>query len=326
MKEVYNYEIEDIEVCEMVGFFEDEYVYDIEMEDETHTFIANDILVHNSLFVSFKPALKRLNITNSKDKLDIVHYMSRTKMQDFFKENLDEYAKKYKVANDQDFEMEQISKSIIFLQKKMYIKNVVWEEGVYSEPETNLQAKGIDLVRSSSPTFIRNKENGVYKIIKYYFKNADKLNDRDLVKLIREMKELFKLADIEDISMTSGCNKYNEKVLDDKTSFKLLKGTHHAVKAAALHNYLLNQNPELKQKYSCINSGQKIKYYYTTNPLSNEFGYAGGSFPMEIANLHAPIDYDMQFQKCVLGLVNRFNRALGLSKMTPKLTFTVSLF
>lgn len=41
---------EDIEKIECMGEFENEYVYDIEMNDYTHTFIANDILVHNSVY------------------------------------------------------------------------------------------------------------------------------------------------------------------------------------------------------------------------------------------------------------------------------------
>ena len=51
---MYKEEFEEIESCELVGNFNDEYVYDIEVNDDTHTFIANDMLVHNSLFVSFK--------------------------------------------------------------------------------------------------------------------------------------------------------------------------------------------------------------------------------------------------------------------------------
>lgn len=41
---------EDIKNVECIGDFEDEYVYDIEIDDDTHTFIANDILVHNSVY------------------------------------------------------------------------------------------------------------------------------------------------------------------------------------------------------------------------------------------------------------------------------------
>ena len=48
-----NIEIRDIVRCEKIGNFEDEYVYDIEMNDDTHTFVANNILVHNSIYASY---------------------------------------------------------------------------------------------------------------------------------------------------------------------------------------------------------------------------------------------------------------------------------
>ena len=49
-----NIEIRDIVRCEQIGNFEDEYVYDIEMNDDTHTFVANNILVHNSIYTSYE--------------------------------------------------------------------------------------------------------------------------------------------------------------------------------------------------------------------------------------------------------------------------------
>lgn len=278
----------------------------------------------DSCFCSFKPAFEKLKI--KENQLEHSLFISKFRLSGFFKKKLEEYADLYKVKNIQDFEMEQISKSIIYLEKKMYIKNVIFEEGITYNPESNLQAKGIDLVRSSSPAFIRDKENGVYRIIKYFFKNPETYNDRELVKLIREMKELFKLSPIEHISMTTSCSNYNDKVIDDQDSFKVVKGAHHGVKAACLHNYLLNQNSEWKQKYNTIKSGQKIKYYLTTNSLNNEFGYITGQYPKEIADKYAPIDYDTQFEKCVLSITNRFAKVLGLSELTPKLTFTLSLF
>lgn len=288
----------------------------------------------DSNFFTFKPAMDSCGWEG--DPLEFVHLVCTHSLAPFFKKVLDLYAKKYGVKNVHDFELEQVCKSIIFLDKKMYIKNSAWEDGGYNEnnpewqkkgtfyeAETELQAKGIDLVRSSSPVFARTK---VKEIIKYYFKNPTTYNDRDLVKLVKELKEQFKIANIEDISMSTSCNKYSQMVLDDQTNLVLAKGTHHGVKAAALHNYLLNNNPKYKSKYNLIRNGSKIKYYYTTNPLSNEFAYLHGLYPREIATLHAPIDYDTQFEKCILSLINRFNVVLGLSELDSKLTFTLSLF
>ena len=43
--------------CEQIGEFDDEYVYDLEIDEEGYdnqTFFANDILVHNSNYVTFQ--------------------------------------------------------------------------------------------------------------------------------------------------------------------------------------------------------------------------------------------------------------------------------
>ena len=44
-----NYKIENIASIERLDDFDDEYVYDVEVDD-THTFVANDSLVHNSIY------------------------------------------------------------------------------------------------------------------------------------------------------------------------------------------------------------------------------------------------------------------------------------
>ena len=44
----YDIQIEDIDVIEQLEDFNDEYVYDIEVEN-THNYIANGIVVHNCI-------------------------------------------------------------------------------------------------------------------------------------------------------------------------------------------------------------------------------------------------------------------------------------
>lgn len=274
----------------------------------------------DSVFVGMKPAIDAYNWKH--DPLDLVLFITDFRLQDWFKNELESYAKKYKVENLEDFELEQVSKNIIFLEKKMYVKNVLWEEGVFNDPETNIQAKGVDIVRSSSPVFTRTH---VYGVLKYFFENPN-ITDKELVRRIKEIRELFLLAPVEDISISSSCNKYNEKIIDDQDSLRYVKGTHVSVKAAGFHNYLLNRNSEYKQMYDTIKSGQKVKMYFTNSVINDRFAYIGGNYPAELAMKHAPIDYDKQFEVAILKLINRFNKVLGLSELTPKLKFTLSLF
>jgi DNA polymerase elongation subunit (family B) len=275
----------------------------------------------DSVFVGMKPAVQAYNWKH--EPLDLILYIADERLQGVLKKSLDDYASKYGVENLEDFELEQVSKSVIWLEKKMYVKNVVWEEGVFSESENNIQAKGVDLVRSSSPAFAREH---VYTILKYFFENPETMNDRELVRLVKEIKDLFELAPIEDISISSSCNKYDEKIIDDQDSLKYVSGTHVSVKASGFHNYLLNQNSDYKQMYDTIKSGSKVKMYFTNSKINDRFAYIGGNYPKELAMKHAPVDYDKQFEVAILNLINRFNKVLKLSELTPKLKFTVSLF
>lgn len=59
-------ELCDIICCENVGNFEDEYVYDIEVDDKTHTFVANNILVHNSIYASYDDIINKTNWFDNK--------------------------------------------------------------------------------------------------------------------------------------------------------------------------------------------------------------------------------------------------------------------
>ena len=403
------YFFDDIESCEQIGEFEDEWVYDIEMNDDTHTFIANDILVHNSVFVGFEPALnscewvdqvfnseylnsltkpfsiltkskfkvkfKNVNLQsailietlddstidkiklavekseillvdgefikdwnfeklikdfkgdifyNWKRELDFIHGIDKFRFADYFKECLDELAASYGVDNKQDFELERVSESIINIAKKKYIQHIVYEDGIPYDRLTYLFPKGVELVRSSTPLFARDKIIG---IVKYLFENSYTFNIKELLKLVKNLKKEFDLCvpdRIDEISMQSSCSKYEEKVLNDKERLEFVTGAHFAVKSSAYFNHLLHKNKNLQSKYEFIKSGTKIKYYYCKDKSLNDiFAYIRGSFPHEFA---PEIDLDLQFAKCILSPINSIIEPLGLPKINERLSVVMSIF
>lgn len=398
----------EIESLECIGEFKDEYVYDLEMEDESHTFIANDILIHNtdSIFVGFKGAIEScdwknqlfneetlskiphpfvifspeldieftnpnfigyVNIRNGewenenmgdllskskislidgsylknrevnekleeyngkkfynwKTELEFIHGLDYFRIEQYFKDELDKHGESYGVENIQDFELEKIAESIINLEKKKYIQHITWEEGIDYERLEYFQPKGVELVRSSTPVFARNKERGIPKLIKYLFGHPDSFNIKELLSIVREMRREFEVVDIDEIAMQSSCNKYNEKVLNDKERLEFVSGTHFGVKAAAFHNHLLYKNPELQTKYEFLKSGDKIKYYYCNNPDNKIFAYHRGEHPLEFA---PEVDYDMQFHKAILSPINSIAIKLGMPKITKRLSVVMDIF
>ena len=130
----YDIQIEDIDVIEQLEDFNDEYVYDIEVDD-THTFFANDILAHNSIYVEFGRLTTFLNIPEDKCAqlvVDLWNYGCGPYMQ----QKYEEYAKKYNCdVNIQNLELEKIADTTILTSKKHYAMAECFKEpNIFLEP------------------------------------------------------------------------------------------------------------------------------------------------------------------------------------------------
>ena len=320
------YFFDDVESCELIGEFQDEYVYDIEVDDDTHTFIANDILVHNSLYITMTPLMKSVDFDYSEDERltkNFILHVDQIHIKQLFNDFLLNYSNLFYVENLHDFELETISKSALFLKKKHYLNNIVYEDGVHHDNLSYFYPKGIEIIRSSTPPFVR---KNIYRVINYLFNDPDNVNIYDVLKIVKEIRREFEMADIEDISMTTSCTNYEQKVLDDQSGVITVKGAHFGVKAACFHNYLLNKNSEYKTKYDMVKSG-RIKYYYCKHSSNNVFGYLRSFHPIEIVQKEKVIiDMDEQFDKCFLTIVNKFIEPLGLNPINKRLSVLTSLF
>ena len=240
----------------------------------------------------------------------------------YFKKCLEDYAESFGVENKEDFELERISESMINIAKKKYICHITYEDGIPYERLNYIYPKGVELVRSSTPAFAREK---IVHIVKYLFSHPDTFNIKDLLKLVKGLRKEFELADIDDICMQSSVSKYEIKVLEDtKLPLQFVSGAHFAVKSGAHHNYLLSLNKEYQQKYEFIKSGVKIKYYCCKDKsVTDMFAYSRGSYPIEFA---PEIDYDEQFAKSILSPINSIIEPLGMPEITKRLSVVMDIF
>jgi len=259
---------------------------------------------------------------NWTNELDLIQGLDHFRYGGYFKMCLENYAESFGVENKEDFELEKISESIINIAKKKYIQHIVHEDGINFDPMTYIFPKGVELVRSSTPLFARDK---IVDIVRYLFSNPDTFNIKELLKLVKNLRKEFELADIDDIAMQSSCSNYDAKIIDDKTlPLRYVNGAHFAVKAAAYHNYLLNLDRAAQQKYEFIKSGTKIKYYVCKDKTVNDqFAYMRGSYPHEFA---PAIDYDEQFAKAILSPINSIIEPLGLPEITKRLSVVMDIF
>lgn len=256
------------------------------------------------------------------NETDFIQGVDHFRYGGYFKKCLEEYAGKFGVENKEDFELERISESIINIAKKKYIQHILFEDGIPFDRLNYIYPKGVELVRSSTPAFARDKIVG---IVKYLFSHPDTFNIKDLLKLVKQLRKEFELADIDDISMQSSCSNYETKVLNDKSlPLQFVQGSHFAVKSAAYHNYLLFKNKEYQSKYEFIKSGSKIKYYCCKDKSVNDmFAYIRGAFPLEFA---PQIDYDEQFSKSILSPINSIIEPLGMPEITKRLSVVMDIF
>ena len=259
---------------------------------------------------------------NWSSEVDFIQGVDKFRYADYFKWCLDKHAESYGVENKEDFELERISESIINIAKKKYIQHILHEDGIDYERHKYVFPKGVELVRSSTPLFAREK---IVDIVKYIFSHPDNFNIRDLLKLVKQLRKEFELADIDDIAMQSSCSNYDVKVLNDETlPLQFISGAHFAVKSAAHYNYLLKQNKQYQQKYEFIKSGTKIKYYVCKDKnVTDMFAYIRGSYPIEFA---PEIDYDSQFSKSILSPINSIIEPLGMPEITKRLTIVMDIF
>lgn len=276
----------------------------------------------DSLFVSFKPAMDHCEWRHEySSELDFIMALDKHRYAGYFKSCLENYANSFGVDNKEDFELERVSESIINIAKKKYIQHIVYEDGIPYDRMNYFFPKGVELVRSSTPTFARDK---IVDIVKYLFENPDSFNIKDLLKRVKSLRKEFELASIDDIAMQSSVSSYEDKVLDDKSKLQFVSGSHFAVKAAAYYNHLLHKNKSMSEKYEFIKSGHKIKYYYCKDTSINDiFAYIRGSYPIEIA---PEIDYDTQFYKSILSPINSIIEPLGMPEITKRLTVVMDIF
>ncbi len=260
-------------------------------------------------------------IPNFVREIDFIHGIDKYRIAEYFLTNLQKYADEFDVENIEDFELERISESIIQIAKKKYIQDVSFEDGVYYDKQSYFYPKGVELVRSSTPLFARDR---IMDIVKYLFRNPETFNIKELLKIVKDLRREFELADIDDISMQSSCSKYEEKVLEDKERLEFVLGAHFAVKCSAYYNFLLNKNKEHQEKYEFIKSGTKIKYYYCEDKTHNEiFAFHRGSYPAEFA---PRIDYNEQFAKAILSPINSIIVPLGMPEVSKRLSIVLDIF
>ena len=222
--------------------------------------------------------------------IDFMDKVCEDKIQPYIDKSYQELADYvHAFAQKMQMKREGLSDKGLWTAKKRYILNVYNNEGVvYKEPK--LKVMGLEMIKSSTPSAIRDKMTEVTKVMLTG-------TEADVQKFITEFREEFKTLPPEEISFPRGLNglvTYSDPV----SLYK--KGTPIHVKGAILYNHFLKQY-NLSNKYPLIQEGEKLKFTYLKmpNPFKDMVISYPGRIPKEF-NLSEYIDYDTQFEKAFL--------------------------
>jgi DNA polymerase elongation subunit (family B) len=286
--------------------------------------IVSECTIYNdtdSAYVSFDQVLKSCDWKDDPKKFILSLYELRLK--DFLDNCFDQYAKKFGTKNLQNFEMEMISESAIFIAKKKYILNPVWKDpGINIESLSKIKPKGVEMIQGSTPVFVREK---MVTFMKHIFKQKKDLKYSEFVRMLKDAKSEFMVQPIERISMTKTINDYDKYIANDIPSsgdFSVRKQCPIHLRAAGYYNYLLNSNKKCKSKYEMIKSGNKVKYYHCQEE-DVVFAYHTSSYPYEFA---PKMNFDIQFEKTIIAPMNRVLEVLGFPPVPGNLITTKRLF
>ena len=285
--------------------------------------VAKPLVIYidtDSNYVSFEEVVKSCDWKG--EPMDLILEINKHRINDYLKNCLDIYSKKWGTKNSQDFELETLSHNAIFLGKKKYVVNLAFDSGIKIPKSKQLKFTGVEMVKGGTPPFVREK---LIWLTKYIFDQGSNFELKNFVKEIKEIKKQFKIQEPDAISAGITSNNYEKFILNDTTGLEVAGSCPIHVRASGFHNYLLN-NSKFKSKYPLIQSGERIRWYFVkTNKITdcNVFAYSQGTYPYEFA---PPIDYDMQFTKTILDPINRFVEAMGLNAISPNLFTITALF
>lgn len=299
----------------------DEYVYDIEVEDDSHTFYANDIYIHNSQFVNIKCVTdwmkKKYNLPDKIFLWSDEMKLKLWKFMDGFVEGkvnkfVQELVKNYCHTEHPEvlrYSLEYIADCGIYEQRKHYICRKILSEG--PEIVDKIKVTGIELKKASIPVAVKDLLKDVY----YNTIKNDWTTD-DFNKYLLQAYDKFLTLSIDDVSIWKG---WNSDKISPVGFLQSGKGMTGISKACHHYNELL-KHFGIGKKYDELRTGGKYKFVYL-NP-NNVYGidciaYIEGQWPKEFNGIFF-VDYQLMFQKLIKDPLRSFLEATKFEFKDPR--------
>jgi hypothetical protein len=259
----------EIEEIEDLGYFDDEYVYDLGVKDADPYFFANDILVHNSIYftVANPDDYDKESFVKFSDK--IASDVNAT-FSDYFNATFNVPLQNTKVIK---CGREICATAALFIKKKRYTALVYDEKGYRYDTkgkEGKLKIMGLDIKRADCPAWVQQKlEDTIFQLL------AKEYSEAEILEYIRAWREEFASFDPWKMGTPKRVNKltYYTGVFRNKTKGITVPGH---VRASINWNDMLNFHND--RNSMTIMDGQKV---IVCKLLKNKFNIDSIAYPID---------------------------------------------
>lgn len=278
----------------------------------------------DSVYLCFDFAIqsvKGMKLMTEKESLEFCLSINRNRLKAYFEQAFEKYATHFNTDNRQNFELENLSRSGIWLAKKKYVLKVSYVDNKHEKllDKEKLIIKGLEAIQASYPIWARNHLQSLYSYILDTGYSLDL--EGDLIPKLQALRTECDTLSIDEVAFNFSVRVYEEYV---KSLNPLVLETGMPIygRAASYHNHLVVKTKS--QKYGLIRGGSKIKFYYTVPNEYNFdiFSYAPGSFPEEFA---IQLDKEQQFFRLIVEPINKILVAMKYPELTPKLARRVDV-
>lgn len=255
----------------------------------------------DSLYFTLDAVFKKFNISGDQ-AIKTIEKLTKDKITPLVNRFCDECCKHMRsYENKLSFKLEVAADKAIWVGKKKYAVRVHSSEGVtYAKPK--YKVKGLEMVRSSTPRFVRDKLKSALELI-------FDTNEKRIQEFVEEVRTEFMQLPYQQVAFPRSANNLDE-YSDSSQIYK--KGCPIQVRGSLLYNHYLVEKG-LDGVYPNIGEGEKIKFIYLKKPNRVKEDIiafpAEGIIPAEFG-IHDRIDYDTQFEKTFLASVDIIMKAI----------------
>lgn len=320
----------DVETIDTISNIHDlgpteDYVYDLEVEDESHVFYANETLIHNSFFMNLEAVTKDFirkygwddNISNWTDEQKLKMFAHMQKFTDeYLVPHIQELVtKEFHTSNSapMKYGLEYMTSGGIFEQKKKYIVHKIVEEG--PKVVDKFKYTGIELKRGTIPPEVKEFMKDIYftAVLEQNF------NEDVMRKKIDDVYQKILKMDANALGTWVGYG--TERQMEGFLVAE--KGSTGVSKSCGYYNQIIKKL-HLENKYPLINVKDKVQCIYLkpTNIYGIEqIAFPPRQWPKEFDDIFE-IDYSRMIEKLIISPLKSFMAAMritGLQKYDPSI-------